>query len=220
MDDAVKLKEDILQDRSTRLALLLILVPLVYAWPVVYMIGTRPPLPTLVIFVGLFLVLLHHLGRPITLTSLGFNGAAFLPALRLSLYLTVPVLLIIFYTGLELNSLQQRQHPHRDLFALFLWALAQQWALQTVLFETARRHWSNYTAILVTATVFGMIHLPNPLLTVATFAGALGWCWIYSRHPNLIPLAVSHSLCSLMMISSLPREVTGGMRIGYAYFLI
>lgn len=216
----MKFAEEILKDRSARLAILLVLVILVYAWPVVYLVGHRSPLGTVVIILGLFLVFLYHRGRPITLTSLGFNGPAFIPGLRLSLYLTAPVLLIIFYAGLQFHSLQQRQHPHWDLFGLFLWALAQQLALQTVLFETARRCWSNHTAILLTAGVFGMIHLPNPLLTVATFVGALGWCWIYSKHPNLIPLAISHSLCSLMMISSLPREITGGMRIGYAYFLV
>lgn len=207
------------KNRPGRIALILLLVPLLYAWPVVYLVGTRPPLPALVIFLGLFIAIYYHYRRSVTFSSLGFDGASFLPGLRLALFLTVPVLLIIFYAGLELNSLQSRENPHRDLAALFLWALAQQFALQTVVFDAARKHFPDTTAIIVAAGAFAFVHLPNPLLSAGTFVGAIGWCWIYSRHPNLIPLAISHSLCSLMMIASLPREVTGGMRIGYAYLL-
>ena len=42
--------------------------------------------------------------------------------------------------------------------------------------------------------------------------------WIYSRHPNLIPLAFSHSLTTLMILASLSKSLTGSMRVGHAYF--
>ena len=33
-----------------------------------------------------------------------------------------------------------------------------------------------------------------------TFAGALAWCWIYDRCPNLLPLALSHALLTLAIL--------------------
>ena len=55
------------------------------------------------------------------------------------------------------------------------------------------------------------------LMTVAA-AGA--WCWIYDRHPNLLPLAVSHALCTLVILCSFDPVLTGRLRVGYSYLQI
>ena len=50
-----------------------------------------------------------------------------------------------------------------------------------------------------------------------TFAGALAWCWIYDRHPNLLPLALSHALLTLAILCAFDEAVTGHLRVGAAY---
>jgi hypothetical protein len=50
-----------------------------------------------------------------------------------------------------------------------------------------------------------------------TFVGALGWCTIYDRHPNVLPLALSHAVATLAILYAFDEEVTGRLRIGLAY---
>ena len=47
-----------------------------------------------------------------------------------------------------------------------------------------------------------------------TFAGALAWCWIYDRHPNLLPLALSHALLTLAILCAFDEAMTGHLRVG------
>ena len=50
-----------------------------------------------------------------------------------------------------------------------------------------------------------------------TFIGALAWCAIFMRHPNLVPLAVSHAVATLAVLYAFDDDVTGRLRIGQAY---
>ena len=61
-------------------------------------------------------------------------------------------------------------------------------------------------------------HLPNPFLVIVTFAGGLVWCAIYSKHPNIVPLALSHAAATVTILLSFPPTVTGGLRTGWRYF--
>jgi hypothetical protein len=70
-----------------------------------------------------------------------------------------------------------------------------------------------------TASVFGLLHLPNPWLTPATFCGGLLWAWDCQRAPNLWALAFSHSLMTVVLVTTVPYSALGGMRVGYGYFL-
>jgi len=53
-----------------------------------------------------------------------------------------------------------------------------------------------------------------------TFAGALLWCGIYSRHPNILPLAFSHGLGTLAILHAFSPEITGRLRIGLSYLML
>ena len=67
------------------------------------------------------------------------------------------------------------------------------------------------------AFLFAAVHLPNPFLTAMTFAGALAWCAIYDRHPNVVPLALSHAMVTLAILHAFDDSLTGHLRIGQAY---
>ena len=149
----------------------------------------------------------------------GLQADALSPAARRAALLTLPAVAIILAAGKELGSL----HPPGNLalrFAVLLpWALLQQFILQTVILREARRVLPRHAALLTAAGLFALVHLPNPLLTPVTFVAALGWCWVYDRYPNLLPIALSHAVASLTLAAALDPAVTGGMRVGYGYFL-
>jgi len=130
---------------------------------------------------------------------------------------TAAAVLVLCVAGASRGRVHHREDPWRDLLFLVPWAAGQQFALQTVLLREAQAVTSRGKGIAVAAAVFGVLHLPNPFLTAVTVVAALFWCWIYDRHPNLLPLAVSHALSTLAILHCLDPALTGRLRVGYAY---
>jgi membrane protease YdiL (CAAX protease family) len=102
---------------------------------------------------------------------------------------------------------------------LFLWGLMQQYALQAFINRRAQVVWGRGRAsVLAVALVFGLLHLPNFWLTLATFTAGLYWAYVYQRAPNLPALALSHSVMTMVLISTVPSSALHGLRVGYNYF--
>ena len=97
---------------------------------------------------------------------------------------------------------------------LIPWGLGQQFALHTVFLREAQATLSRPAGIWLAALMFAALHLPNPFLTLMTGLGALAWCWIYDRHPNLLPLALSHALLTLAILYAFDDAITGRLRVG------
>jgi membrane protease YdiL (CAAX protease family) len=147
----------------------------------------------------------------------GWSWRALLPGLRLALALTLPVGMLLLAAGAAIGTLHDRRDFLGHLGALMLWGGAQQWVLQTVVLREAQRATSRRAGIVVAAAFFAAVHLPNPFLTAATAAGALLWGWIYDRHPNIVPLALSHALGTLALLYAFDDDITGRLRVGMSY---
>ncbi|MDQ3258350.1 MAG: CPBP family intramembrane metalloprotease [Acidobacteriota bacterium] len=101
----------------------------------------------------------------------------------------------------------------------FLWSLLQQFILQAFINRRAQMIWgAGWKSILSVALVFAVLHLPNPLLTLATFAGGAVWAAVYQRTPNLFALGLSHSIMTWVLISNFPPVSLHGLRVGFKYF--
>jgi membrane protease YdiL (CAAX protease family) len=100
---------------------------------------------------------------------------------------------------------------------LIAWGGAQQWVLQTVVLRESRGMTSRTGSIALSAFLFALLHVPNPFLTLMTLIGAIGWCAIFSRYPNFVPLGVSHAIATLALLYAFDDGVTGRLRVGYAY---
>jgi membrane protease YdiL (CAAX protease family) len=147
----------------------------------------------------------------------GFDRRALLPAFRAAALVTGPAVAIVLLAGALLGTLHDRRDFLGSLGGLVVWGGAQQWILQTVVLRESQQVTSRRWGILLAATLFAIIHLPNPFLTAMTFAGGLAWCAIYARHPNILPLAISHGLSTLAILYAFDEAITGRLRIGYSY---
>jgi membrane protease YdiL (CAAX protease family) len=147
----------------------------------------------------------------------GFARRALRPGLRAAALFTLPIVVAIAGVGAVRGTLHDRVDDLATIAVLVVWGGGQQWILQTVVLREAQRRTSQRWGVLVAAVLFAVVHLPNPFLTAMTFVGALGWCALYARHPNIIPLALSHALATLAILYAFDVGLTGGLRIGQAF---
>lgn len=147
----------------------------------------------------------------------GFSWPALLPGLWRALAVTVPAVLLILAAGAAVGTLHDRRDFLGSLAPLVVWGAAQQWVLQSVVLREAQRASSRSKGIVIAALLFGAVHLPNPFLAPVTAGAALIWCWLYDRHPNIIPLALSHGLGTLAIRYAFDEAMTGRLRIGASY---
>jgi membrane protease YdiL (CAAX protease family) len=171
------------------------------------------------------LVIGSHLLRRESLRDLGLRFDNFLSALKL---LALPMLVVgLMCVALGLISGTRpnlfRWHPERPIagqLALgFAWGFVQQYVLQSFINRRAQIVWQGgVRSVLLTAVIFALLHFPNPWLMLITFIGGLVWAFVYQRAPNLFALALSHSLMTWVLVSTLPISVLNHLRIGFKYF--
>lgn len=147
----------------------------------------------------------------------GFSSRAFVPALTWSIALTVPLVAALWFIGHAMGPAPVRREPLLDFLYVMVWGGAQQFVLQTVVLRESQAV-AGRGAVFLAAAVFASLHLPNPFLVIVTFTGGLAWCWIYARHPNVLPLALSHATATVVILLSFDPAVTGGLRTGWHYF--
>ena len=180
-----------------------------------------------VVPIGLAFVLSisSHRLRGETLRDLGFRLDNFLRAaglLTLPMIVTAIVCLAIgWWTGERIDFL--RWHISRPLVVQlilgFAWGFVQQYMLQSLVNRRAQIIWGRgWLSVLVVAAIFAGLHLPNPALTVATFVGGVIWAAVYQRAPNIFALAISHSLMTWIVVSTVPASALHHLRIGLKYF--
>jgi membrane protease YdiL (CAAX protease family) len=186
-------------------------VVLAYTWVI------DPIAPAWVAAAAGTLVIGLAIGRALKSGEWGLEPSAFLPALGWSAAITAAGVLVMYAAGSRLRTLHDRPDLWGNFAVLIPWALGQQFALQTVLLRESQGTVSKSAGIWLAALLFASLHLPNPFLTAATFIGALAWCWVYTRYPNLLPHTLSHAILTLAILYAFDDRITGGLRVGSAY---
>jgi membrane protease YdiL (CAAX protease family) len=198
---------------------------LIGEWVVLALVGDESPLMLVPIALAFALMLLSHHARGETRRALGFRLDNFARAARLLALPTLAAVLLLLFAGWLTGSINfMRWRGGWALVGLptfgVVWGLVQQYALQGFFNRRAQLVLGRGAAsVLVVAALFALLHLPNPALAAATFAGGLLWAAVYQREPNLPALALSHGLMTWVLISTLPPQLLGGLRVGYKYFL-
>jgi membrane protease YdiL (CAAX protease family) len=99
-----------------------------------------------------------------------------------------------------------------------LWALEQEFILNSFLFLNLERLTGPRLAIVLSALAFAVAHIPNPLLTALTLLAGLVFCAVFARYRNIWALAIAHALLGMTIAGSAPVSFTHRMRVGRGYY--
>jgi membrane protease YdiL (CAAX protease family) len=205
-------------DRNSTLALwemVSVLVScLIAEWVILGLVGTSKVAIAIPVALALGLMIFSHAAYGETPREIGFRFDNFLAAAKLLIVPTlVAVALIIFVSGPTPTQLRWR------FLLVPFWALFQQYALQGFFNRRAQivagKGWKS---VFIVALIFGVVHLPNPVLFLLTFASAVIWAIVYQKQPNLFALALSHAIASITGALFLPVSWTNSFRVGFKYF--
>lgn len=101
-----------------------------------------------------------------------------------------------------------------------LWALQQEFILQSIFFLRLESVVGSRRAIWAAATLYAVAHIPSPLLTTLSLLGGLLFCECFRRWRNLYPLGIIHGVLGLTIAASLPDKWLHHMRVGIGYLTL
>src|SRR6266566_4380861 len=110
--------------------------------------------------------------------------------------------------------------PLRKSWQYVIWALQQQFILQSIFFLRLEAIMGSRRAVTATAFLFALAHLPNPVLTILSFFGGILFCGFFRNWRNLIPLGIIHAGLGLTIAASLPDRWLHHMRVGIGYLMM
>ena len=193
---------------------------LIMEWVVVPFAGDNRFAAAVPLGLAFILIFLSHRARRETARDIGFRTDNFFRAARLLAIPTVVAALVVLVIAWRLKNprLDNREFWSWALW-LVVWGLMQQYVLQGFVNRRAQIIWGRgWPSVILVASVFALLHLPNPWLTLATFAGGVVWAAVYQREPNLLALGLSHTLMSLVLAVALPTDTLNNLRVGFKYF--
>lgn len=193
---------------------------LIAAWMILPFVGNSKLIGAIPVGLAFTLMLLSHRARGETARVIGLRLDNFLEATRLLVLPVCMAALLILVVGWLSHSLHFEPAQFRLRFLLLpVWGFLQQYVMQGFINRRAQILWGKgLQSQLLVAALFALFHLPNPWLAFITFVAAFVWAAVYQRAPNLLALALSHGLMSLLLVLSLPPSVLNSLRVGFKYF--
>jgi hypothetical protein len=103
--------------------------------------------------------------------------------------------------------------------AYVLWAVFQQFILQSYIFLRLQRLLkSSRAAVVVSAGIFCLVHIPNPVLVLVCLPAGCFACEVFRRKRNIYALGVAHGILGLAIAVTVPDHVQRHMRVGAGYY--
>lgn len=150
--------------------------------------------------------------------GLGLRG------LRTSLWV-IPAAVVLSGAAVLLAWAAGTLHPLYGLIgiathstAYSVWAIFQQFILQSFFFLRFEKVVSNRAAVLLSAGLFCLAHIPNlVLVSVCLVAGWLA-CEVFRRNRNIYALGVAHAILGITIAVTVPDDIHRHMRVGIGYY--
>jgi membrane protease YdiL (CAAX protease family) len=105
----------------------------------------------------------------------------------------------------------------QSIWGYVLWAMIQEFILQSFFFNRFEELYGGTTAVWTASTLFAAAHLPSPVLTTATFIGALFFCEMFRRYRSIYSLGIVHAMLGLTIAFTTPDSLLHHMRVGLGY---
>lgn len=105
----------------------------------------------------------------------------------------------------------------RSAWQYLIWALMQEFILQSFFFTRCEELFGTSAAVWVAASLFAAAHLPSPLLTTFTLIGGLFFCELFRRLRSIYPIGGVHALLGLTIAVTMPDSLLHHMRVGIGY---
>ena len=106
----------------------------------------------------------------------------------------------------------------QNLWPYVIWAVGQQFLLQSFLFLRLESLLGTSAAVAVTTALFTVAHLPNLPLTVLTFMGALFFTEMFRRYRSIYPLGIAHAILGITVAYTFPTDLMHHMRVGLSFW--
>lgn len=145
----------------------------------------------------------------------GLTGAS-LWALPTAFLASTAMLFIAWQSG-TLRPLHGNLPVHFHAIFYAIWAFEQQFILNSFFYRRFEILFGESKAMVITAALFALVHLPNPVLVPATFVGALFFITVFRRWRNIYPLAIAHAVLGLTLAVVFPDSLMRHMRVGLGY---
>lgn len=170
--------------------------------------------------VFVFMFISHRLHSE-SLRDIGIRMDNFIRALRAIALPTIVAVVLILVIGWFAGGARVETLLSRPRYLLLpLWALAQQYVTQGFLNRRAQIVFGKgWRSVLVVASIFALLHMPNLHLVWLTFIGGAVWAGVYQIAPNLFALAISHTITAMLLAKAVPPGWLNSLRVGVKYFL-
>ncbi|MFC4762062.1 CPBP family glutamic-type intramembrane protease [Dyella koreensis] len=100
------------------------------------------------------------------------------------------------------------------------WAALQQWLMLAVVMRRLESlRWPRPAIWLATAALFALLHTPNGVLMQLCFLAELWWAWCFMRSRALLPIALAHAGCALLVESGLAGGLLRSLEVSARFFL-
>lgn len=192
---------------------------LIAEWVVLAFVGGSKLVLAVPVLLAFGLMVFSHRERGETVQMIGFRLDNFLAATRFLILPTAVAVIVILAVGWTFNQSLLSAPWRNRFFLLPIWALLQQYVVNGFINRRAQLLFGKGTrSVVLVALIFGLLHLPNLPLALITFIAGLGWALAYQRYPNLLALALSHSVLSLALALGVSSRWLDSLRVGFKFF--
>jgi membrane protease YdiL (CAAX protease family) len=170
------------------------------------------------LFAGVVVVLFVVADRP-SLTRLGLGMPRGVTArFVLAISMAAVVLLLALFWARGQVPVNPTWPSLRSAWQYLIWALTQEFILQSFFFTRCEELFGTPAAVWVAASLFAGAHLPSPLLTTFTLVGGLLFCELFRRSRSIYLIGVIHAALGLAVALTMPDSLLHHMRVGIGYF--